>query len=63
MFRPQITVVDCTIRDGGLMNNSNFDLDFVKAVYHAVCAAGMGAPAASVTAPCSHVSGRSHRNS
>ena len=41
MFRPQITVVDCTIRDGGLMNNSNFDLDFVKAVYGAACDAGI----------------------
>ena len=41
MYRPQITVVDCTIRDGGLMNNSNFSLDIVKAVYKAVCASGI----------------------
>ena len=40
MFRPQIKVVDCTIRDGGLTNNSNFTLETVRAVYEAVCAAG-----------------------
>lgn len=41
MYRPQITVVDCTIRDGGLMNDSNFSMDVVKAVYKAVCASGI----------------------
>ncbi|MBN1903098.1 nucleoid-structuring protein H-NS, partial [Candidatus Sumerlaeota bacterium] len=41
MYRPQITVVDCTIRDGGLMNDSNFSMDVVKAVYRAVCASGI----------------------
>ncbi len=41
MFRPQITVIDCTIRDGGLMNNSNFTLDTVKAVYKAICESGV----------------------
>ncbi len=41
MYRPQITVVDCTIRDGGLMNNSHFSMDCVKAVYKAVCEAGI----------------------
>ena len=24
-YRPEIKVVDCTIRDGGLMNNHHFD--------------------------------------
>ncbi len=41
MFRPQITVVDCTIRDGGLMNKSQFTLECVQAVYRAVCEAGI----------------------
>lgn len=41
MFRPEITVIDCTIRDGGLMNNSNFTLETVKAVYKAICDAGV----------------------
>ena len=35
MFRPQIKVLDCTIRDGGLMNAWKFDDDFVRAVYRA----------------------------
>jgi 4-hydroxy 2-oxovalerate aldolase len=37
MYRPEITVVDCTIRDGGLMNNSKFPFETVRAVYKAVC--------------------------
>ena len=41
MFRPQIKVIDCTIRDGGLMNKSNFSFDTVKNVYKAACAAGI----------------------
>lgn len=41
MYRPEITVVDCTIRDGGLMNNSKFPKELVKAVYGAACAAGI----------------------
>ncbi len=41
MFRPEIKVVDCTIRDGGLANNSKFSLETVKAVYKACCAAGI----------------------
>ena len=39
--RPGLTVVDCTIRDGGLMNDSQFSLECVQAVYHAVCRAGV----------------------
>jgi len=41
MFRSQIKVVDCTIRDGGLLNNSQFSTELVKAVYKAVCEAGV----------------------
>ena len=29
-YRPDIKVVDCTIRDGGLVNNFYFDDEFVK---------------------------------
>ena len=41
MFRPQIKVLDCTIRDGGLINNHDFDMSFVKKVYSALSAAGI----------------------
>ena len=41
MYRPEIKVVDCTIRDGGLTNDSHFTLDTVRAVYRAVCDAGV----------------------
>lgn len=41
MYRPEIKVVDCTIRDGGLCNNSQFSLETVRAVYKAVCEAGV----------------------
>jgi 4-hydroxy 2-oxovalerate aldolase len=33
MFRPQIKVIDCTVRDGGLMNKWQFDDNFVRKVY------------------------------
>lgn len=32
-YRPDIKVLDCTIRDGGLVNNFQFSDEFVKAVY------------------------------
>jgi 4-hydroxy 2-oxovalerate aldolase len=41
MFRPQIKVCDCTIRDGGLMNNSKFTLETVRSIYAACSAAGV----------------------
>ncbi|HOW27192.1 MAG TPA: aldolase catalytic domain-containing protein [Elusimicrobiota bacterium] len=41
MFRKEIKVLDCTIRDGGLINNYQFSDDFVKAVYRAICEAGV----------------------
>jgi 4-hydroxy 2-oxovalerate aldolase len=41
MFREKIKVLDCTIRDGGLINNHDFDLKFVRAVYKALSDAGV----------------------
>ncbi|HOV26180.1 MAG TPA: aldolase catalytic domain-containing protein [Pseudobacteroides sp.] len=40
-YRPDIKVLDCTIRDGGLVNNFNFEDKFVKAVYNACVEAGV----------------------
>lgn len=40
-YRPEIRVLDCTVRDGGLMNDHRFDHDFVKTVYEADVAAGV----------------------
>lgn len=40
-YRPEIKVVDCTIRDGGLMNNHLFDDKTVKAVYAACVESGI----------------------
>jgi 4-hydroxy 2-oxovalerate aldolase len=40
-YRPDIKVLDCTIRDGGLINNSQFTDDFVRAVYQALVDAGV----------------------
>jgi len=39
--RSDLRVLDCTIRDGGLMNNHHFDDRIVKAVYEACVAAGI----------------------
>ncbi|MFH0732648.1 MAG: aldolase catalytic domain-containing protein [Candidatus Omnitrophota bacterium] len=41
MFREKIKVMDCTIRDGGLINDHDFDERFVKEVYKAVSQAGV----------------------
>lgn len=41
MFREKIKVLDCTIRDGGLINNHDFDLKFVRNVYKALSSAGV----------------------
>lgn len=41
MFREKIKVLDCTIRDGGLINNHDFDIRFVRAVYKALSEAGV----------------------
>jgi 4-hydroxy 2-oxovalerate aldolase len=40
-YRPEIKVLDCTIRDGGLMNNHKFDDQIVKTVYAACVEAGI----------------------
>ncbi|MBT4497067.1 MAG: nucleoid-structuring protein H-NS [Gemmatimonadetes bacterium] len=40
-YRPEIEVLDATIRDGGLMNDHQFDDETVKAVYHACVEAGI----------------------
>jgi 4-hydroxy 2-oxovalerate aldolase len=40
-YRPEIKVVDCTIRDGGLMNNHHFDERLVKIVFDVCAAAGV----------------------
>ena len=41
MFREKIKVLDCTIRDGGLINNHDFDDHLVREVYKAVSLAGV----------------------
>jgi 4-hydroxy 2-oxovalerate aldolase len=40
-YRPELKVLDCTIRDGGLINDHMFDDGFVKAVYSACVEAGI----------------------
>jgi len=41
MYREKIRVLDCTVRDGGLMNNHNFDFRFVREVYKAISSSGV----------------------
>jgi 4-hydroxy 2-oxovalerate aldolase len=41
MYREQIKVLDCTIRDGGLINNHYFTDEFVRAVYQAISKSGV----------------------
>lgn len=41
MYRPEIKIFDCTIRDGGLCNDHRFDHDLVRRVYRALAAAGV----------------------
>ncbi len=40
-YRPELKVLDCTVRDGGLINNHQFNDGFVKAVYDANVEAGI----------------------
>lgn len=40
-YRPELKVLDCTIRDGGLVNDHAFSDDFVRAVYQACVASGV----------------------
>jgi 4-hydroxy 2-oxovalerate aldolase len=41
MYKKEIKVMDCTVRDGGLMNKWQFSDEFVKAVYDACVEAGV----------------------
>lgn len=41
MFREKIKVLDCTIRDGGLINNHDFSQKFVREVYKSLSEAGV----------------------
>ena len=41
MYREEIKVLDCTIRDGGLINNHYFTDEFVRAVYKSLSQAGI----------------------
>jgi 4-hydroxy 2-oxovalerate aldolase len=40
-YRPEIRILDCTIRDGGLINDHCFEDGIVKAVYEACVEAGI----------------------
>ena len=42
-YRPELKVLDCTIRDGGLINNHQFNDATVRATYEACVAAGIDA--------------------
>jgi 4-hydroxy 2-oxovalerate aldolase len=41
VYREKIKLMDCTVRDGGLMNNHYFTDQFVREVYRALSAAGI----------------------
>jgi 4-hydroxy 2-oxovalerate aldolase len=41
MYRPEIRVLDCSIRDGGLINNWKFTDELVRATYRAMAEAGV----------------------
>ena len=40
-YRPELKVMDCSVRDGGLMNEHQFEVDFVRNVYEALVEAGV----------------------
>jgi 4-hydroxy 2-oxovalerate aldolase len=40
-YRPELKVLDCTVRDGGLINDHQFDDAFVRAVYDTCVEAGI----------------------
>ena len=40
-YRPALKVLDCTVRDGGLVNAHQFSDEFVRAVYETCLAAGI----------------------
>ena len=41
MYKEDIKVMDCTVRDGGLMNKWQFSDEFVRGVYNACEEAGV----------------------
>jgi 4-hydroxy 2-oxovalerate aldolase len=41
MYREEIKVLDCTVRDGGLINNYHFSDHFVETVYASACDSGV----------------------
>ena len=41
MYREEIQVLDCTVRDGGLINQYQFTDEFVKSCYRAACESGV----------------------
>jgi 4-hydroxy 2-oxovalerate aldolase len=41
MSRDKFKILDCTIRDGGLVNNWDFSVEFVREVYNALSNAGV----------------------
>lgn len=41
MYRESIKVLDCTVRDGGLLNKHQFSFDLVKNIYRCLAAAGV----------------------
>ena len=42
-YRPELKVLDCTVRDGGLLNNHLFTDELVRGVYDTCLAAGIDA--------------------
>ncbi|MDA0839617.1 MAG: aldolase catalytic domain-containing protein [Planctomycetota bacterium] len=40
-YRPEIKILDCTVRDGGLINDHQFEDGFVRGVYDACVSAGV----------------------
>ena len=40
-YRPELKVLDCTVRDGGLINNHQFTDELVRAVYEACVQSGV----------------------
>jgi 4-hydroxy 2-oxovalerate aldolase len=41
MFKPEIRVLDCSIRDGGLINNWKFEDELVRATYRSLSESGV----------------------
>ncbi|MBD3378916.1 MAG: nucleoid-structuring protein H-NS [Candidatus Omnitrophica bacterium] len=41
MYREEIKVLDCTVRDGGLINDHFFEDNFVREIYGAISASGV----------------------